>query len=112
LLVAKQFLLAELYSTLQAAFDWSDDHLYTFQIRGWQFGDSTRAIELALAGGGVDSTRRARWSACEFRIWIQLIIEDATGATTGTDMAVIERPHSDSLIGPRLEEAKAMTGAV
>jgi hypothetical protein len=33
---------------------WSDEHLYTFQIRGRQFGDPGRAIELALAGGGVD----------------------------------------------------------
>ena len=24
------------------------------RIRGWQFGDPARAIELALAGGGVD----------------------------------------------------------
>jgi hypothetical protein len=36
------------------AFGGSDGHLYTFQIRGWQFGDPARAIELALAGGGVD----------------------------------------------------------
>jgi hypothetical protein len=32
----------------------SNEHLYSFQIRGWQFGDPARAIELALAGGGVD----------------------------------------------------------
>jgi hypothetical protein len=32
----------------------SDEHLYTFQIRGWRFGDPGRAIELALARGGVD----------------------------------------------------------
>jgi hypothetical protein len=40
--------------SLQAAFGWSDEHLYVFQIRGWQFGDPARAIELAFAGGGVD----------------------------------------------------------
>jgi hypothetical protein len=39
---------------LQVSFGWSDQHLYSFQIRGWQFGDPARAIELALAGGGVD----------------------------------------------------------
>jgi pRiA4b ORF-3-like protein len=38
----------------QVAFGWSDEHLYAFQIGGWQFGDPARAIELALAGGGVD----------------------------------------------------------
>ncbi len=38
-------------ATLQVAFGWSDEHLYSFQIRGWQFGDPARAIELALAGG-------------------------------------------------------------
>src|SRR5271163_2174731 len=45
---------SELHATLQVSFGWSDQHLYCFQIRGWQFGDSARAIELALAGGGVD----------------------------------------------------------
>jgi hypothetical protein len=43
-----------LHAALQVAFGWSDGHLYTFHIRGWQFGDPARAIELALAGGGVD----------------------------------------------------------
>jgi hypothetical protein len=52
--VAEQTLLAELHAALQVAFGWSDEHLYTFQIRGWQFGDPARAIELALGGGGVD----------------------------------------------------------
>jgi Plasmid pRiA4b ORF-3-like protein len=52
--VAEQTSLAELHAALQVAFGWSDGHLYTFQIRGWQFGDPARAIELALAGGGVD----------------------------------------------------------
>jgi|SRR5450755_2677087 hypothetical protein len=54
LLIAEQILLAELHSILRAAFGWSDDHRYTFQIRGWQFGDPSRALELALSGGGVD----------------------------------------------------------
>jgi len=52
--VAEQTSLAELHAALQIAFGWSDEHLYTFQIRGWQFGDPARAIELALAGSGVD----------------------------------------------------------
>lgn len=52
--IAEQSSLAELHAALQVAFGWSDQHLYTLQIRGWQFGDSDRAIELALAGGGVD----------------------------------------------------------
>ena len=50
--VAEQTSLAELHAALQVAFGWSDEHLYTYQIRGWQFGDPARAIELALAGGG------------------------------------------------------------
>jgi hypothetical protein len=52
--VAEQTSLAELHAALQVAFGWSDGHLYTFQIRGWQSGDPARAIELALSGGGVD----------------------------------------------------------
>jgi hypothetical protein len=43
-----------LHAVLQVAFGWSDEHLYTFQIRGRQCGHPGRAIELALAGGGVD----------------------------------------------------------
>ena len=54
LLITAQSCLAELHATLQVSFGWSDHHLYCFQIRGWQFGDPARAIELALAGGGVD----------------------------------------------------------
>jgi hypothetical protein len=54
LLITEQSSLAELHATLQVSFGWSDQHLYSFQIRGWQFGDPARAIELALAGGGVD----------------------------------------------------------
>lgn len=54
LLITEQASLAQLHATLQVAFGWSDEHLYAFQIRGWQFGDPARAIELALAGGGVD----------------------------------------------------------
>ena len=54
LLITEQSSLAELHATLQVSFGWSDQHLYSFQIRGWQFGDPARAIELALAAGGVD----------------------------------------------------------
>jgi hypothetical protein len=54
LVITEQASLAQLHATLQVAFGWSDEHLYAFQIRGWQFGDPARAIELALAGGGVD----------------------------------------------------------
>jgi hypothetical protein len=54
LLIGEQALLVELHSILQVAFGWSDDYLYTFQIRGWQFGDPSRALQLALSGGGVD----------------------------------------------------------
>jgi hypothetical protein len=54
LVITEQASLAQLHAALQAAFDWSNEHLYVFQIRGWQFGDPARAIELALAGGGVD----------------------------------------------------------
>lgn len=52
--IAEQTSLAELHAALQVAFGWSDEHLYTFRIRGWQFGNPARALELALAGGGVD----------------------------------------------------------
>jgi hypothetical protein len=54
LLISEQASLAQLHAVLQVAFGWSDEHLYTFQIRGYQFGDPSRAIELALAGGAVD----------------------------------------------------------
>src|SRR6266404_6891575 len=54
LVITEQASLAQLHASLQVAFGWSDEHLYVFQIRGWQFGDPARAIELALAGGGVD----------------------------------------------------------
>src|SRR5271156_729126 len=54
LVIAEQASLAQLHAALQVAFGWCDEHLYVFQIRGWQFGDPARAIELALAGGGVD----------------------------------------------------------
>src|ERR1019366_10086150 len=53
-LVSEQASLAKPHAVLQVAFDWSDEHLYTFQIRGWQFGNPSRASELALAGGAVD----------------------------------------------------------
>src|ERR1700722_9201687 len=52
--IAEQTSLAESHPALQVAFGWSDEILYTFQMRGWQFGDPARAIELAFAGGGVD----------------------------------------------------------
>jgi len=52
--IGEQASLAELHAVLQVAFGWSDEHLYAFQIRGWQFGDPSRAIGLALAGGGID----------------------------------------------------------
>jgi hypothetical protein len=52
--IGEQASLAELHAVLQVAFGGSDEHLYAFHIRGWQFGDPSRAIELALAGGGVD----------------------------------------------------------
>src|ERR1017187_2339523 len=45
------------------------------------------------------------------RMRVQLVIEDASGATTSTDIAAIER-RTDDLIGLSLEEAKAMTGTV
>ena len=51
--IAEQSTLGELHAALQVAFGWSDDHLYTFQIRGWQFGDRARAWEL-VSGGGID----------------------------------------------------------
>jgi hypothetical protein len=54
LMITEQTSLAHLHAALQVAFGWSDEHLYSFQIRGWQFGDPARAIELARAGGGVD----------------------------------------------------------
>ena len=41
--IVEQATLGELHAALQVVFGWSDDHLYTFQIRGWQFGDRTRA---------------------------------------------------------------------
>src|SRR5450631_4739730 len=52
--IGEQASLAELHTVLQVVFGWSDEHLYAFQIRGWQFGDRSRAIELALTGGAVD----------------------------------------------------------
>ena len=42
---------------------------------------------------------------------VQLVIEDASGASTCADIAAIER-HTDDLIGLSLEEAKAMAGVV
>jgi Plasmid pRiA4b ORF-3-like protein len=54
LVITEQSSLAELHAILQVSFGWSAQHLYRFQIRGWQFGDPALAIELGLAGGGVD----------------------------------------------------------
>ena len=54
LVISEQASLAQLHAALQVAFGWSYEHRYVFQIRGWQFGDPARAIESALAGGGVD----------------------------------------------------------
>jgi hypothetical protein len=51
LLILEQATLADLHAALQVAFGWSDSHLYTFLIRGGQFGDRSRAMELAIAGG-------------------------------------------------------------
>ena len=42
---------------------------------------------------------------------VQLVIEDASGATTSADIASIER-RTDDLIGLSFDEAKAMTGTV
>src|SRR5271169_846249 len=55
------------------------------------------------------ATRGTRGVCMKMRV--QLVIEDASGASTCTDIAAIER-HTDDLIGLSLEEAKAMTGAV
>ena len=49
--IAEQATLAQLHAVLQVAFGWSDDHLYTFLIRGGRFGDPGRGMELAQAGG-------------------------------------------------------------
>jgi len=54
LLITEQSSLAELHAILRVSFGWSDKHGYSFQFCGWQFGEPARAIELALAGGGVD----------------------------------------------------------
>jgi hypothetical protein len=49
--ISEQATLAQLHAVLQVAFGWSDTHLYTFLIRGGQFGDRARGMELAIAGG-------------------------------------------------------------
>ena len=49
--ISEQATLAQLHALLQVAFDWSDTHLYTFRIRGGQFGDPGRGLELAVSGG-------------------------------------------------------------
>src|ERR1019366_9182983 len=48
LVITEQASLAQLHAALQVAFGWSDEHLYVFQIRGWQFGDPARAISWRL----------------------------------------------------------------
>ena len=40
--IAEQASLAQLHAVLQIAFGWSDTHLYTFLIRGVQFGVTSR----------------------------------------------------------------------
>jgi hypothetical protein len=45
--ISEQATLAQLHAVLQVAFGWSDTHLYTFLIRGGQFGDRARGVELA-----------------------------------------------------------------
>jgi hypothetical protein len=57
--MTEQASLAQLQAALQVAFGWSDEHLYVFWMRGWQFGEPARAIELARAGGGVDKSLAA-----------------------------------------------------
>jgi hypothetical protein len=53
LLITEQASLAQLHATCNRF--WMQRRAsVSFQIRGWQFGDPARAIELALAGGGVD----------------------------------------------------------
>jgi hypothetical protein len=57
----------------RVAFCWGDERLYSIPIRGWQFGASARAIQLALAGGGVKRAfislgGYARLAAGSFRI--------------------------------------------
>ena len=49
--IAEQATLAQLHAALQVAFGWTDDHLYTFHVRGSQFGDPARGMELAVGGG-------------------------------------------------------------
>ncbi len=49
--ISEQATLAQLHAVLQVAFDWSDTPLYTLLIRGGQFGDRVRGMELAIAGG-------------------------------------------------------------
>jgi hypothetical protein len=38
LLITEQATLAQLHAALQVAFGWSDQHLYSFQIRGCSLG--------------------------------------------------------------------------
>lgn len=52
--MAEQSSPADLHATLQVSFGWSDQRLSSFQIRGWQFGDPARAIEIGLDAGGGD----------------------------------------------------------
>ena len=68
--VAEQTSLAELHAALQVAFGWSDGHLYTFQIRGWLFGDPGRRSSWRLpeAVSIFPSRRSALRSARPFSI--------------------------------------------
>lgn len=56
--ISEQATLAQLHAAFQAAFGWSDTHLYEFQIRGGRFGDRAGGMRLAMAGG-VDLTLAA-----------------------------------------------------
>jgi hypothetical protein len=60
LLISEQSSLAELHATLPVSFGWSDQHLYCFQIRGWQFGTQTGQSRLrSPAAELIQSKRRA-----------------------------------------------------
>jgi hypothetical protein len=59
LLVSEQLSLAEVHQILRVAFGWSDEHPYTFLIRGWRIGDPDRAAQLVRAGGRIDFPRQS-----------------------------------------------------
>lgn len=47
--------LHDLHTELQVAFDWDDDHLYSFYMSG-EYGDDSTAISHPFAGDELDST--------------------------------------------------------